>query len=145
MTRYNINTGLENFRLIDRITEFNDEEIHGSITFNDAPPFLCIESLAQLGAMHARQLVEFEKHAALLKIDNFKIIDNSRINGKCLIHATVAGKSGRAISYSVKATMNNKTMAQGSITIALIDYDDNFKNESLMNHYRELFSCLIKD
>ena len=63
-----VNTGIKSFILIDRITQAGTQNIGGIKTFTNDPLYICLESLAQLGAFHVRYLIGFERHAFLLKI-----------------------------------------------------------------------------
>ena len=139
-----INTGLESYILIDSITEVNDLEIRGSIIYNNASLYAGIESLAQICSMHVRWLHGFKKHAALLKINDIHFQDCSHLDGNFSVTGKLTAQSGRAFTYSLQSSLDGDLKIEGHIIIALIDYDNKFKNEILEEHYKKLFLCLTK-
>ena len=144
MIKIDINTDLEKYVLIDRVTETNECEIQGSVTHQNAPLYTGLESLAQLASMHVKWLHDFKKHAALLKIINIEFNESNQLNGNFLIMGKLTARSGRAFTYSLQSSINGDIKIKGSIIITLIDYDDKFKKEILEEHYKKLFSCLTK-
>ena len=74
VNRIEVNTRLESFVLLDRISEAGDETIKGRKKYYNDPVYLGIESLAQLGAFHVRFINDFKIHAFLLKINHCKIM-----------------------------------------------------------------------
>ena len=80
MTRTSINTGLNGFILVDRSIQAGKQDISGLKTFANAPAYLGLESLAQLGAFHVRYITEFKRHAFLLKIGNEKAKAKEQLN-----------------------------------------------------------------
>ncbi len=151
-----VNTRLPNFVLIDRITKTWAEGIDGIRDFMDAPIYLGIESLAQLGAYHLRFLTSFEMHAFLLKITRCKVSAGQILSGTYLLHGTLIHKSESAFAYNLQAKKGNKpplvkgrfsdeTPIEGEFLYAAVDYDGIFKKKILQNHYRKVFSCLQND
>jgi hypothetical protein len=151
-----INTGLSGFILIDRITGVEAENIDGTRNFAEAPIYLGIESLAQLGAYHVRFLTCFEKHAFLLKIKRCTISTGQFLNGGYLLHGSLTSKSESAFAYNLQAKrgdsvplakgrFSDETQIVGEFLYATVDYDHIFKKEILQNHYRKVFSCLRND
>ncbi len=61
MKKINVNTGLNRFILVDRIVQAEEQDISGLKTFANAPAYLGLESLAQLGAFHIRYIMEFKR------------------------------------------------------------------------------------
>ncbi len=151
-----VNTGLSDFVLIDRITGVEAENIDGIRNFAEAPIYLGIESLAQLGAYHVRFLTCFEKHAFLLKINRCRVSAGQFLNGRYLLHGSLISKSESAFAYNLQAEReDNVTLAKrgfsdetqivGEFLYATVDYNHIFKKEILQNHYRKVFSCLRND
>lgn len=140
-----INTGLPEFLLIDEITEAGFENISGVKNFADAPAYLGIESLAQLGAYHVRFLTRFERHAFLLKITRCKISAREPIDGQYLLYGALENRSDAAFAYKVKAKKGEETHIEGDFLYGTVNYSTFFKKEILQNHYREAFSCLKND
>ncbi len=142
MEKITVNTGLENFILIDRITDINDNEIHGTVQLYDTPISRGIESLAQLGALHVRWLYNFDRHAALIIINNLKFTTRQNLNDTLSLYGNMESHSDRAFYYNIKALQGNKVQLEGSFLFAAIDYDSFFKREILQQHYQKVFSCL---
>ena len=140
-----INTGLDRFILIDKISEAGTGKISGTKNFSDAPIYLGIESLAQLGAYHVRFLTDFESHAFLSKITNCLIPAQQVLNGEYSLCGTLLGRSASAFSYFLEAKKAGKTRIKGKFLFATVSYDRNFRREILQNHYRTIFSCLKND
>ncbi|MBE9547755.1 MAG: hypothetical protein IMF10_09745 [Proteobacteria bacterium] len=131
--------------LIDRITEAAAGNISGIKDFADAPVYLGIESLAQLGAYHVRFLTRFERHAFLLKITRCKMPEEEVLNGRYFLYGTLIHKSESAFAYKLQAKKENETCIEGEFLYATVDYSSAFKKEILQDHYRKVFSCLQND
>ena len=144
MIKIDINTDLEKYVLIDRVTETNECEIQGSVTHQNAPLYTGLESLAQLASMHVKWLHDFNKHTALLKINGIDFKDINQLNGNFSITGKLTARSGRAFTYSLQSAVNGDIKIEGSMIITLIDYDDKFKKEILEENYKKLFLCLTK-
>jgi hypothetical protein len=107
--------------------------------------YLCIEALAQLGAMHVRYVNDFKKHAFLLKINRFGPSAVSTLSGTYILTGKCVSQSNRAFVYALAATGDSGECICGEFMFAVVDYDKNFKQEILTRHYRRLFSCLQTD
>jgi|GEM_PF-4561409 len=140
-----INTGLESFRLIDSVTEIDDELIRGAITFCDAPPFLAVETLAQICAYHKRYLDDFQIHSFLLKIKNCSGPFEGKLNGEYKIESTLKAKSDRASTHTASLSINGKIIFESQIIIASTEYSDHFPREKFEKYYRDVFTCLMKN
>lgn len=148
MERIVINSGLSGFVLLDRITDIEAGSMRAQKRFENAPAFLAIECLAQLGAFHARYLNEFERHLFLLSIKSFKTAFKNPLNGRFHLNAKLLGRSSSAFSYRLCAFPEGAKEGEppgfeGEFLFAAIDYDSAFKKESLKTHYQRLFSCLV--
>ncbi len=145
MERIIIKTDLNNFILIDGITEVNAANIKGVKHFSNAPIYSGIESLAQLGACHVRFLASFERHAFLLKIICCKAHMQQILNGSCLLCGTLISRSKSASVYKLYAKKGDKVWIEGKFLYATVDYNSSFKREILQKHYRKVFSCLLRN
>jgi hypothetical protein len=148
MGQITINTGLERFVLLDEITQVTPKYIKGSMHFSKAPIYLGMEALAQLGAMHVRYLVGFEKHAFLLKIKSFSQASgfktDEHLSGRYQLSGKQVSKSSNAFSYDVRAEKNNTVCFKGEFIFGTVDYGngDGFKRKAVETHYKKVFSCL---
>ena len=142
MNKITINTGLDSFVLLDRITDIGSLRIEGTKHFSHDPIFLGIESLAQLGAFHVRYITGLEKHAFLLKITRLSELPRQVLNGRYMLNGSLFNHSGMAFSYLLEAKKENKALIKGEFLFATVDYGHSFKKEILQNHYQKVFSCL---
>ncbi len=140
-----VNTGLNSFILVDKIIQAEEKEISGTKIFNDAPLYLGLESLAQLGAFHVRYLSGFERHAFLMKIDRYLMSEKQGLNGEYALSGRLVSRSASAFSYALQAKKGNDVSLEGGFLFATVDYDKNFKKEILEEHYKNVFLCLQND
>jgi hypothetical protein len=143
--RITVNTELNNFILVDKITHAEAQNISGIKTFSNAPAYLALESLAQLGAFHVRYLTGFEKHAFLLKITRCLIPAQEELNGTYRLSGMLVSRSISAFSHILQAEKGDRIQIEGEFMFATVDYDRSFQKEKLMDHYRNVFSCLQND
>ncbi|SPD73017.1 conserved hypothetical protein [uncultured Desulfobacterium sp.] len=140
-----INTGLDGFIFVDKIHMMDAGNIQGTRRYTDAPIYLGIESLAQLGAYHVRFLTEFEKHAFLLKINMCGTPSIGKLNGAYSLSGKLISRSSSAFSYMLCSMQDGIIRFEGEFLFATTDYDNIFKKEILQVHYRDLLSCLKSD
>jgi hypothetical protein len=140
-----INTGLDRFVLVDKIHMLDETHIRGTRTFTNAPVYLGIESLAQLGAFHVRYLIGFRRHAFLLKIATCLTPPHAELDGTYDLSGTLVSNSASAFSYVLRAVLNGNIQMEGEFLFATTDYGRGFKKETLQEHYRNLFLCLKND
>lgn len=140
-----IHTGLNDFVMLDRVLEVSASHIMGSRSFSDAPVYLGLESLTQLGAYHIRHLVSFSRHVFLLKIVHCSLPPAQILNGKYMLSGSLLSRSNSAFSCRLKAESEEKLIFEGHFLYASVDYDENFKKGALRRHYRKVFSCLRSD
>jgi hypothetical protein len=131
--------------MLDSITAVSDYRITGTRYFSDAPVYLGIESLAQLGAFHIRQLIDFSRHVFLVKIVSFSVTAGQALTGEYMLSGRLLSRSDASFSYRLKADGERKTTIEGNFLYASTDYDKNFRKEMLHHHYRNVFSCLRND
>jgi hypothetical protein len=142
MDKITIYTDLDGFVLVDEIIDFGTETIKGTKHFSDAPIYLGIESLAQLGALHIRFLTGFERHAFLLKINHFTMPEKPVLNHRYFLEGRRIHRSGRAFSYLLQARKGSSIRFYGEFLFATVGYDRSFNKEILQNHYKKVFLCL---
>jgi len=137
-----VNTGLDSFILLDRISQVETRLIQGIRTFKNAPAYLGIEMLAQLGAFHVRYITDFQKHAFLLKINQCRVSSQTDLLGTYHLSGVLVSRSESAFSYELQAKKEGRVQIEGVFLFATVDYDSHFKQENLEQHYRDVFSCL---
>ena len=140
-----VNTDLNEFLLVDKITRVEAKTIRGIKTFSNAPAYLALESLAQLGAFHVRYLTGFERHAFLLKITRCLMPAQEKINGTYKLSGKLVSRSTSAFSHIIQAGKGDRIQIEGEFLFATVDFDQSFQKEKLMDHYRSVFSCLLND
>lgn len=137
-----INTNLNNFILLDQITEVGASSIQGTRHFADVPVYLGMESLAQLGALHVRYITGFARHAFLLKIIHFEPPARQVLSGGYHLRGALINRSGRAFGYTLQAGCANEKPIKGEFLFATVEYGQDFKMQTLQDHYRKVFACL---
>lgn len=145
MQKITVNTGLDSFILVDRIIQAEARLIRGIRTFKHVPAYLGIESLAQLGAFHVRYITDFQKHAFLLKINQYLMPSQTDLHGTYALSGVLVSRSESAFSYGLQAKKEGRVQIEGVFLFATVDYDRQFKQEILHEHYRNVFSCLQND
>lgn len=145
MEKIIINTGLKGFILIDRITFSDAENISGIKVFENAPVYLGLEVLAQLGAFHVRYVTGFERHAFLLKITRCVMETQAELSGNYNLSGKLVGRSRFAFSHILRARKDDKDIIEGEFVFATVAYGRGFQKEILQDHYRNAFLCLKND
>jgi hypothetical protein len=140
-----IQTNLQDFRMVDQISFLDPTRIEGLTSLDGLPVAMAIESLAQLGALHARFLTEFEKHCFLLVIEQLYVGETNLPRESIALKGLLVGQSKRAFSYDVEATYQGTVFLGGRLIFGSIDYDHRFRRENLKPHYESIFACLTKD
>jgi hypothetical protein len=141
----NVRSGLQGFRLIDRIIRAEKDEIRGICTLTGGPLFTLIEALAQLGALHVRYLTGFKRHAFLLKIGRCTLPEGAPAAGACLLKGRQIAHSETTFAYRLEAERGGAVIMEGEFVFTTINYDERFARETLAHHYEMLFSCLSND
>ncbi len=147
MERLIINTGLDGFIMPDKITMLTATTIEAVKIIDDAnnKDYIKNETMAQICALHTRFCLDYEKHAFLLKTNEFIITSDLTDYGEILINAEIMSSGKEAFLYNVRAFQTSTELFTGKLLIAVTDYGDTFKKEMLKEHYRNIFSCLTKD
>jgi hypothetical protein len=131
--------------MLDRVLEVGVSNITGSRIFSNAPIYLGLESLAQLGAYHVRYLTGFTRHVFLIKIANCCLPPEKVLEGEYVLSGDLISQSDASFCYRLEAEKEGKILMEGEFIFSSIDYDHNFKKETLYRHYAGVFSCLQKD
>jgi len=147
MERVVIHSGLNGFVLLDQLNQIDPEIITGRKTFRNAPIYLGIEAMAQLGAMHVRMLSDFQKHAFLLGVKHMEITRASEsLAGEYRLEGILKSNSDAAFSYALTAEHSGcareHVKIKGLFLFSVVAYNATFKKERLENHYRKVFQCL---
>lgn len=141
-----VDTGLDRFLMIDRITAVSSSRIlaEKNILKTEERIFTGIETLAQTGALHVRYLLSFSKHAFLLSIKSYEG-PTKLPSGLYTISGLCENRSRDAFEYSIKAESMDGGTFKGRFLFAVSNYGSDFKQTHLEDHYRNIFSCLTKD
>lgn len=142
MERVAINTGLERFVMIDRITDVAADSIAGEVELNGADPTLLVEAMAQMGGMHIRAGSDFRKHAFLVKIANADVPADRLPDGTYTIRGTIVSRSESAFAYRMEAGIHPAVLIRGDFLLGVVEYNDEFRQDLLQKHFREVFTCL---
>lgn len=149
-----VNTGLDGFVFPDAILKISDHRVLASVSYQQKykhshmTGFMGLEALAQTAAMHVRHLCNFEKHAFLLKVEEFDE-EQALIPGvDHEIEGQLAGKTDAAFSYRLfmkRGEGGGVSVNRARLIIAVKPYDDLFKREALEAYYKERFKRLTMD
>ena len=140
-----INSGLKGFVMLDWVHEVNATHIMGTRSFSNAPIYVGLESLAQLGAYHIRHLTDFSKHIFLIKIAHCRLPTGKIIDGEFLLSGNIIAQSESSYHCRLKAEKEKLAVIEGEFLFAAVPYTHNFKSDRLRHHYAKVFSCLLKD
>ncbi len=140
--RVSINTGLDGFVLLKGIKTVSSKTILGWTQLVENQSFLAMEALAQLGAIHARYLCDFNFHAFLLKMNRFDQMAPIIANDPLDLTAKLLVRTQSAFTYGLKAVSNNETICNAEFSFAVLPYDQRFKKQELKAHYKRIFTCL---
>lgn len=143
MATIKIRSGLDSFRLIASITEVTPKAIFGETTVEERPCFTLLEAMAQLAALHARQCVQFQRHAFLLKVQQCPMPDQRILDGVYRLSAKLTSHSSNAFGYDMVAVGPRGEQMAAKLLIGTQGYDDRFQKRILGNHYRQLMTDLM--
>lgn len=134
---------MEHFRLVSRIIRVLPESIFAEADFNKSPLYTGLEAMAQLSAMHVRQALEFERHAFLLKVNQWVMPVMHVLDGCYSIQADLRSQSSNAFAYEVETYGPNDIQLRCELLIGTKDYDNHFRKDVLKVHYQKVFKDLI--
>ncbi len=142
MEKIDIHTGIDDFSPLTAITDVGKESISGICDFDKSPVFMALEACAQLGAYHVRQMIHFDDHAFLLKINAFPLPEADCLDGRYRLLGKLTGRSDQAFSYEITMTDEHNVKTKGGFLIATKPYDEEFDKTILKPYYQKVFSCL---
>ena len=102
-----ITGGTDSFLLLDSVSRITPQSITGTKEYANAPGYLLLESMAQLGALHIRQQCDFSRHAFLLSIQYSRILQklsddaSYTLNGTAHVSATRTAETESTATYSI--------------------------------------------
>ena len=131
--------------MLDRVLDVSISHIEGTRYFSNAPIYSGLESLAQLGAYHVRHLTGFSRHVFLIKIAHCCLPPEKILEGEYVLSGDIISQSNSSFFCRLKAEKAGRTLMEGEFLFAAVDYDHNFKKDTLRRHYAEVFSCLQRD
>ncbi|MEN6318808.1 MAG: hypothetical protein ABFD82_08670 [Syntrophaceae bacterium] len=131
--------------MLDRILDINTSHIMATRFFSNTPVYSGLESLAQLGAYHVRHLTGFTRHVFLIKIAHCCLPPEKVLEGEYVLSGGLISQSNSSFFFRLKAEKSEETIMEGEFLFAAVDYDHNFKKDTLRRHYAEVFSCLQSD
>lgn len=138
METLTIHSRMAHFRLIARITQISSKGIRAEANFDQAPVYAGLEAMAQLAALHVRQLIQFERHAFLLKIHHCRMPAVNVLAGRAGIEAGLRSQSSDAFIYDVVVRGLHGADFNSALLIGTRDYDDRFQKDILKAHYQAL-------
>ena len=143
--KFIVRSGLNSFVMLDRILDVNISRIVATRFFSNTPVYSGLESLAQLGAYHVRHLTGFTRHVFLIKIAHCCLPPEKVLEGECVLSGDLISQSDSSFFFRMKAQQSEETFMEGEFLFTAVDYDHNFKKDTLRRHYAEVFSCLQSD
>jgi hypothetical protein len=142
MGQITVFSGLDGFQMVDRITHLGDRRICGCKRFFGTPRYAGLEAMAQLAALHARYILDFKRHAFLLKITLCRLPAAGLLDGSYLLEADLLEQSSRAFAYRIEGRRPDEFRLQAELLIGTRNYDERFKQAILEPHYRKMMACL---
>ena len=138
----NINTNLENYILVENLTDISNDVVSMKVKLENAKFFILSEAMAQLCSIHLRRLNNFKEHSFLLKVNKISPWILKELNGSFTISAKLVSKSSKTFYYAVNSiSENNNQEVYGEFYLSLKEYDQDFKKNVLEKHYREVLKC----
>ena len=144
METLTLKSNLDGFILLDSIDSLKEHRISGTKYFADQTPLFCMtESMAQLGAMHFRWLIAFQRHVFFLKAGQLSFRIKNIDKGYYSLDSKPEGRSEKTLACRI-AVRNayNALTAEGVFLFSSLSYDLAFRKEKLKSHYLRIFSCL---
>ena len=136
-----IRFGIDAFILLDRLTEFSEHGLTAEKDFSNAPSYLALESMAQAGGLHFRKCMDFSRHAFLLSIQEVPLPETETISGTAVITVTQTAITETTAAYDITLTCDDMTL-HGSFMFGSAPFGEQFSQDALATHYRELFEWL---
>ncbi len=133
---------MPHFRLISKITAVSSAHLEAEATLNDAPSYVGLEIMAQVAALHVRQMMDFTCHAFLLSVQHCTMPPDAVLKGCYRVNAAMGHQSSDAFSYRVKTSGPDGTRCECELLIGTCAYDDRFPRSELSTHYRQIWARL---
>jgi hypothetical protein len=145
MAPIRIHSRLQHFSLLTRITRVSSEAIGATADFHRLPAFCGLEVMAQLAALHVRHCTFFQRHAFLLKVHRYRWRPQKALSGCYTLSAEQDSKSSDAFVYRVWALGPEDARLDADLLIGTQAYTDEFREDILQAHYRNVFYRLQHD
>ena len=140
-----IHTGLDQCLRLNGIETISPLAITGHLNGTRIPDYQVIEAMAQLGALHVRHIIQYDRHAFLMAVNQCAVCVTDPVTGLICIKGSLQSRSSRAFVYGLTARLESKKIIQGTFVFATTDYNDLFQKHILKPHYERLLSCLRSD
>ena len=145
MTIWTIHSQLKGFKLLDRLSKVTPSGVDAICRLERVPTYLVLEAMGQLAALHVRHLVDFRRHAFLLKVARFELPAFELAAGRFHLTAELLNQSSNAFAYRVKARRGGHEDLTAALLIGTQAYDEQFQKVRLQPHYRNRFNRMSKD
>jgi hypothetical protein len=142
MEALNIPSRMARFCLIGRLSAVSPKEICAVVHFDGAPAYTGLEAMAQVAALHVRRILDFERHAFLLRVYDWQLPFAHCLTGEFRIRAGLRSHSSSAFRYEVAALGADRLDLNSSLLIGTRDYGDRFSEDILKVHYQGLWAAL---
>lgn len=138
-----IHSGLNEFVLLDTLTLSSETESEGRGGAHPEKEYLILEALAQLCSHSQRWRLNFSLHTFLLQVKNWRCLPICQtLNLKYT--ALLKGEAARSWLFQVAAFDEiGCEIAGGEILIGATEYSEEFQEDLLKKHYKEVISCLM--
>lgn len=137
-----IRSGLDGFRLLERVTFIDAQRITALRDCRQDPAFVLVEAAAQAAALHVRQECRFARHAFLLKNRTCRWPRHPFWTGRLWIDARRTAASQDAYAYAVTGQVDDDVVLTADLLIGCVPYDARFDAQALRTHYQQVFRCL---
>lgn len=142
METLNIHSRMAHFSLIGQLSAISPKKICGVTHFERAPRYAGLEAMAQVAALHVRQIFRFERHAFLLRVYHWQPPAGDCLEGEFMIRAGLCSHSSSAFRYDVAALGPDDVDFNSSLLIGTREYDERFPKDILKAHYQRLWAKL---
>jgi hypothetical protein len=137
-----IHSRLRHFNLLTRLTRVSMAGMDAIADFYGASTYCGLEAMAQLAALHVRHSTHFQCHAFLLKVHHCRWLPPGALQGRYRLTAERHSQCSNAFDYRVKALGPAGVRLDADLLIGTRPYDDEFREDILQAHYRDVFSGL---
>jgi hypothetical protein len=142
MTDLIFHSGLTDFQILERLVDVRRTAMVATVQFERAPLFHGVEAMAQLGALHTRHRLDFQRHAFLLKVTQCDLPDMDCLEGSFYVKARLNSQSNSAFDYTTKLLGGHQEILRAELLIGTAPYDDRFQKVLLQVHYQRWFDQL---